>query len=68
MTSCEGGRGRSVEFSGATFHFGFSTNEKGALSELEKAQLGTRAIAHTNKQSQNRTQPVPQVQPALSEL
>jgi hypothetical protein len=62
MTSCEGGRGRSVEYSGATFHFGFSTSEKGALNELEKAQLETRAIAHTT-QSQNRTQTT---QPAQS--
>ena len=56
MTSCEGGRGRSVEYSGATFHFGFSASEKGALAELEKARLETRAIAHT-KQSENRAQP-----------
>lgn len=56
MTSCQGGRGRSVEFSGATFHFGFADTENGALNELEKAQLETRALTHI-KQGQSRSQP-----------
>ena len=56
MTSCKGGRGRSVEFSGASFHFGFANTENDAPSELEKAQLETRALSHI-KQGQSGAQP-----------
>jgi len=38
MTSCQGGHGRSVEFSGSSFHFGFESTEEGALAQLRKAQ------------------------------
>lgn len=58
MTSCQGGRGRSIEFSEPTFHFGFASTESGALTELEKAQLETRALSHV-KRSQGRAQPAP---------
>ena len=39
MTSCQGGHGRSIEFAGSTFHFGFERTEEGALAQLRKAQL-----------------------------
>lgn len=38
MTSCQGGHGRSIEFAGSSFHFGFEATEEGSISQLRRAQ------------------------------
>lgn len=39
LTSCQGGYGRSVEFAGSTFYFGFDTTTEAALAQLDTAQV-----------------------------
>lgn len=42
LTSCNGGYGRSMEFAGPTFFFGFDANEEKARQQMKKAQAEPR--------------------------